>query len=176
MRIAVVGAGANGCFVSYYLSRKGYEVLLVDRYDGANTSVNNAGLLTPELAPSPPVSFSKLLKASIIPSGPLYFSPAQIFKNAGWVADALSGIDEDKRDALVSFGKYSLQEFENFFEREGVREKVNYRKGIIALYREKGFGDIQEEDIKNWVIRAFLAEAFCMKNFQSTLTTLWNSS
>jgi len=156
----VVGAGVNGCFVSYYLSRKGHEVLLIDRDEGINTSVNNAGLLTPELAPSPPVSLSKLLKASIMPAGPLYFSPAQILKNAGWVASALSGIDDDKKEALVSFGKYSLQEFEDFFEREGGREKVSYRKGIVALFREKGLGDIQEQDIEELGYQGFSSGSF----------------
>ena len=155
MKIAVVGAGINGCFVSYYLSKRGHEVLIIEREEGPITSVNNAGLLTPELSPSPPVSASKLIRASIVPSGPLHFSLPQILKNIGWVASALSGVKEENKEALVSFGEHSLREFEKFFDKEGGREIVSYRKGIIELYKEERLGDIGRQDIENLGYQGF---------------------
>ncbi|MEM3638153.1 MAG: FAD-dependent oxidoreductase [Conexivisphaerales archaeon] len=155
MKIAVVGAGANGCFISYYLSKDGHQVILVEKEDEPVTSVNNAGLLTPELSPSPPVSMGKLARASLIPSGPLYFSLKQILRNPGWVSAALHGIDEERKEALVRFGRYSLQLFEEFFDRENCRETVSYRKGIIALYKSEGMGQISAQDIEKLGYRGF---------------------
>ena len=49
MQVLVLGSGAVGTSLAYYLAKKGFKVTVVDRQDGAGleTSYGNAGQISP---------------------------------------------------------------------------------------------------------------------------------
>src|SRR5712691_9144620 len=100
MKVAIIGAGINGMFCSYYLKRRGFDVALIDNATISRTSIYNAGLLTPSLVSSPFSGLASILSA-YISGGPLYFSPGQIIKNAGWFWQAMRRGITGRGDAVI---------------------------------------------------------------------------
>jgi D-amino-acid dehydrogenase len=132
LKIVIVGGGVAGLFTSYYLTKNGHSVVIVDKdVDLDRTSIYNAGFITPSF-PASGIPMRRLVAAAIRPQGPLYFSLVQVLKNLGWFEsgfrNGLSGFE----DALHALGKRSLSLYDQFFAEEMV--DVDLAKGVLALF------------------------------------------
>lgn len=134
LRVAVVGGGITGMFVSYYLREDGHDVTLVEeRADGLVTSSNNGGFITPSFSPAPPIGLAKIASTVFGASGPLYISPFEVMRNAGWfVRAAREGVTAHEKEVL-DLGAKSLQLYLEFFKKDDLQPER--QKGIIGLYK-----------------------------------------
>lgn len=89
MRVIVCGAGIIGVTTAYELSRKGFDVVVVDRREGParETSAGNAGVIapgyvTPWAAPGMP---AKVLKYLGKPAAPIIFRPRASLAQWRWI-------------------------------------------------------------------------------------------
>ncbi|MBN9062825.1 MAG: D-amino acid dehydrogenase [Rhizobiales bacterium] len=89
MRVIICGAGIIGVTAAYELSRKGFDVIVIDRRDGParETSAGNAGVIapgyvTPWAAPGMP---GKALKYLGQPAAPIIFRPRASFAQWRWI-------------------------------------------------------------------------------------------
>lgn len=151
MDAVIIGGGVNGLFVAYNLLKRGHDVSIIDRSDSPMTSLYNAGLLTPELSPVPPVNLSTLIRSSLSPKGPLYFSPFQIANNLGWVRIAImkKSMPEDIARKYSAFGRFSLSEYKKFVEETGM--DIDMREGVAELYKDVqngNFESLRKEEIE----------------------------
>ena len=151
MNVVIIGGGVNGLFVAYNLLKRGHDVSIIDRSESPMTSLYNAGLLTPELSPVPPVDFSTLIRSSLSPKGPLYFSPSQIASNLGWVRIAImkKSMPEDIARKYSAFGRFSLSEYKKFVEETGI--DIDMREGVAELYKDVQDGNseaLRKEEIE----------------------------
>ncbi|TMI43977.1 FAD-binding oxidoreductase, partial [Candidatus Bathyarchaeota archaeon] len=79
MNVAIIGGGITGLFCAHYLMRDGHEVSVIERRStGSLTSIYNAGLLTPSLAPTPKIGLGRILSTYLGRDDPVYISPRQI--------------------------------------------------------------------------------------------------
>lgn len=135
-KTAIIGAGMNGMFCAYYLLRSGQDVIIIDKEKDGLTSRNNAGLLTPSLAPIPKISSSEAIKAMTISAPPLYISPFQIIKNSSWFLRAIKYLNkEQKIEKFVNLGMESLELYKEVLNREKI--DVDLVNGVAALYKNK---------------------------------------
>ena len=119
-------------FSSYYLIRNGFSVTIVDKNpDCGETSVHNAGLIVPSFATTPPIDFAKIMLGYLGRQGPVYISPGEIIRNAGWLLRALRSVRGSEK-ALIEFGVKSLELYKDFFAEESV--DVDLIKGVVGLY------------------------------------------
>jgi len=66
MKIVVIGGGVAGLFTSYYLTKNGHSVVVVDKdVDQDRTSIYNAGFITPSFPASGTVSYTHLTLPTI---------------------------------------------------------------------------------------------------------------
>ena len=122
-------------FCAYYLLKSGYSVTVLDRSKDGLTSRNNAGLLTPSLAPAPEMSYPDIIRASTIGLGPLYISPSQILRNMPWFISALKERKGKGGRLLMELGIESVKLYEEFFSKEGIDADVI--RGVGALYESE---------------------------------------
>lgn len=76
--IIIIGAGVAGLFSAYYLTKKGYEITIIDSSNGTdNCSYGNAGMIVPShiIPLSSPGMISKGLKWMLNPESPFYIRP-----------------------------------------------------------------------------------------------------
>ena len=99
------------------------------------TSIYNAGLLTPSLAPTPGMGLRKILSPYFGRGGVVYISPRQILSNTRWFRTAFrkgfTGFEEN----LVRMGHSSLELYQRFFTEVGFRPDVI--EGVAALFCEE---------------------------------------
>jgi D-amino-acid dehydrogenase len=122
-------------FVSYYLREDGHDVTLIEeRAKGFVTSSNNGGFITPSFSPAPPIGLAKIASTVFGASGPLYISPLEVVRNAGWFYRAArEGVTAHEKEVL-DLGAKSLQLYLEFFEKDDLQPER--QKGIIGLYRD----------------------------------------
>jgi D-amino-acid dehydrogenase len=134
MHVVVIGAGIIGMFTSFYLARNGVTITLIDMdTNGGQTSVNNAGLIVPSFATTPPIGIRKILPSYIGRQGPVYVSPLEILKNAKWLSALRNARRSEK--PLIEFGMRSLQLYNRFFAEESM--DVDLVKGVVGLYKDE---------------------------------------
>ena len=136
MEVTVVGGGVTGLFCAHYLMKDGHKVSVIEKSaTGSETSVYNAGLLTPSLAPTPSMSLGKVLSPYLGRQGVVYISPRQILANTRWFRTALRRGLTGYEDKIVRMGHSSLELYQRFFEEVGVR--LDVVEGVAALFREE---------------------------------------
>ena len=132
MKVVVVGGGVAGMFSSYYLSKMGHAVTIVDKdVDRDRSSIFNAGFITPSF-PSSGIGLGRILAAAFRPQGPLYFSLVQVLKNPGWFSAGLRNGLSGFEGVIHSLGMKSLSLYKEFFDKEGV--DVDLVRGVLALF------------------------------------------
>ena len=136
MNIVVVGGGVTGLFCAHYLMKDGHQVTVIEKnIRGSVTSIYNAGLLTPSLAPTPGMGLRKILSPYVGREGVVYISPRQILSNTRWFRTALSkGLSGFEKN-LVRMGHSSLELYQRFFVEVGFRPDVI--EGVAALFCEE---------------------------------------
>ncbi|MDA4122635.1 MAG: FAD-binding oxidoreductase [Thaumarchaeota archaeon] len=123
MKIAVIGGGIAGSFTSYFLLKKGYEVVRVDRGSQGivRTSANNSGILSSAAHHTP-----------ISSAGGVRVSERERRKNLGWFALA-RGLDGKKYDSLVArLVPRSVELYSEFLG--GHEAEVNLIREGLAMY------------------------------------------
>jgi D-amino-acid dehydrogenase len=136
MDIVIVGGGVTGLFCAHYLMKDGHKVSVIEKSTtGSVTSVYNAGLLTPSLAPTPGMGLRKVLSPYFGREGAVYISPRQILANTRWFRTALRKGLTGYEDKIVRMGQSSLKLYQNFFEEVGLHPDVI--EGVAALFREE---------------------------------------
>jgi D-amino-acid dehydrogenase len=132
VKIVVIGGGVAGMFSSYYLSKKGHKVTVVDKdVDQDRSSIFNAGFITPSF-PSSGIGLGRILAAAIRPQGPLYFSLVEVLKNPSWFAAGLRNGLSGFEGVIHTLGMKSIALYEEFFDKEGVN--VDLVRGVLALF------------------------------------------
>ena len=140
MDVVIVGGGITGLFCAHYLMKDGHKVSLIEKSaTGSLTSVYNAGLLTPSLAPTPGMGLRKVLSPYFGREGAVYISPRQILANTRWFRTALRKGLTGYEDKIVEMGRSSLKLYKEFFEEVGFRPDVI--EGVAALH-------VNEEDAR----------------------------
>ena len=135
MNIVIVGGGVTGLFCAHYLMKDKHKVTVVEKNEtGSVTSVYNAGLLTPSLAPTPRMGLGKILSPYLGREQAVYISPRQILSNTGWFRTALTKGLAGYEDKLIRMGHESLKLYQAFFAETGFRPDVV--EGVAALYVE----------------------------------------
>jgi glycine/D-amino acid oxidase-like deaminating enzyme len=133
MNVIVIGAGIIGMFVSYYLTRDGHTVTLVDGSSTVEkTSIYNGGLITPSSVPAPSFSLMRIVSASIRQVGPIYISPRQFLKNMKWFLPVLREGTEGLGEVMLDLGVRSLELYQDFFRQESI--DADLTKGMLTLY------------------------------------------
>lgn len=137
MNIAIIGGGITGLFCAHYLMKDKHRISVIEKSaTGSATSVYNAGLLTPSLAPTPNIGLGRILTTYLGREGAVYISPRQILANIRWFRTALRKGLTGYEDKIVGMGRLSLKLYEEFFEEVGFRPDVI--KGVSALYSDEG--------------------------------------
>lgn len=133
MRAVVVGSGITGLFTAYYLRKGGHDVTMVEQNrSGPVTSVYNAGLITPSFSPAPHIGLARIASTVFGPRGPLYISPREVLKSAGWFLTAMREGVSAHESEIMEFGRASLGMYASFFRSEGI--DADLVEGIVGLY------------------------------------------
>jgi len=136
MNIVIVGGGVTGLFCAHYLMKDGHEVSVIEKSaTGSVTSIYNAGLLTPSLAPTPGMGLRKVLSPYFGREGAVYISPRQILANTRWFRTALRKGLTGYEHKTMEMGQSSLKLYRKFFEEVGIHPDVV--EGIAALFRKE---------------------------------------
>jgi D-amino-acid dehydrogenase len=138
LRVAVIGAGITGMFLSYYLRKGGCDVTLIERTTPlAFTSIYNAGYITPSFTSTFPVSFWYLASTMLGPRGAVYISPKQVVTNFTWfriaMGRALTGFEEKVKQLSTK----SLAMYRDFFNQE--RMDVDVIDRLVGVYKDPEF-------------------------------------
>ena len=123
-------------FVSYYLLEDGHEVTLVEERAGElTTSSYDGGFITPSFSPAPPIGLAKVASTVFGASGPLYISPFEVVRNAGWfIKAAREGVTAHEKEVL-DLGAKSLELYQEFFKNDDLQPERH--QGIIGLYKDE---------------------------------------
>jgi D-amino-acid dehydrogenase len=136
MNIVIVGGGVTGLFCAHYLTKDGHSVSVIEKSaTGSETSVYNAGLLTPSLAPTPGMGVRKVFSPYIGRQGVIYISPRRILANTRWFRIALRKGPVGYDDKIARMGQSSLKLYRNFFDEVGFQPDVV--EGVAALFRDE---------------------------------------
>src|SRR5437899_12197905 len=82
MNVAIIGGGITGLFCAHYLMRDGHNVSVIERRrSGSLTSIYNAGLLTPSLAPTPKIGLGRILSTYLSRGDSVSISPEKYLVN-----------------------------------------------------------------------------------------------
>src|SRR5438046_9693122 len=85
MNIVIIGGGITGLFCAHYLMRDKHKVTVIEKSGtGSATSIYNAGLLTPSLAPTPRMGLGRILSTCLGREAPAYISPREVLPNPRW--------------------------------------------------------------------------------------------
>ena len=133
MKVTIVGGGITGLFCAHYLMKDGHSVSVIEKSPtGSVTSIYNAGLLTPSLAPTPNIGIGRILSTYLGKKEAVYISPRQILRNQAWFRTALKKGLTGYEDKIIEMGRLSLELYEEFFSETGHRPDVI--EGVVALY------------------------------------------
>ena len=85
-RVIVIGGGAIGVCIAYYLAREGADVVLLEQGEvGGGCSQGNAGQITPGHLPLPqPGTMWRNLRWLVRPDSPLYIKPSFLAEHMSW--------------------------------------------------------------------------------------------
>jgi D-amino-acid dehydrogenase len=146
LKIVVLGGGVTGMFLSYYLTKDGHAVTLIDTpLDGARTSKYNSGEITPSGVPVPTIGMGLILSRYFGRMGPVYVSPSVFLKNQRWFGIARKKMLGGYEEQIMGLASKSLEIYEEFFKE--VDMQVDRVDGITALFAE----DSQvQEYAKKW--------------------------
>jgi D-amino-acid dehydrogenase len=141
-RVVVVGAGIIGLACAYSLSRRGREVILLDKGEpGGACSRGNAGWITPSISapiPSPGLTLSSL-RWLLQSDSPLYISPAAVPGLARWLwrfwrycnrRDFLHGLR-----AVAELNRTTRSAFDRL-EQDGVGFEL-HRSGMLCVFLDE---------------------------------------
>jgi D-amino-acid dehydrogenase len=146
LHVVIVGGGVIGMFSAYYLIRNGFSVTIIDKnLENEKTSINNAGLIVPSFASTPPIGVGTILSTYLGRQGPVYISPSELFHNLGWLLEARRTIRTSDK-VLIEFGMKSLQLYQSFFLQE--RLNVDLVKGVVGLYKDAASARKVAQDLK----------------------------
>src|SRR3989475_13190958 len=136
MNVAIIGGGITGLFCAHYLMRDGHEVSVIERSStGSITSIYNAGLLPPSLAPTPKIGLAKILATYPGRNDPVRISPRQILGNPIFFRTALKQGLTGYEDKIVRMGHESLELYREFFTEVGSRPDLI--EGVAAVYSDE---------------------------------------
>ena len=136
MNVAVIGGGITGLFCAHYLMRDGHEVSVIERRStGSVTSIYNAGLLTPSLAPTPKIGLGRILSTYLGRDDPVHISPRQILGNPRFFRTALRKDLTGYEDKIARMGHESLELYKEFFTEVGSRPDLI--EGVAAVYSDE---------------------------------------
>jgi len=132
MDVVVIGGGVMGMFTAYYLLKDGYTVTLIDKAETSETSVWNAGFIVPSFAGAPLIGMSTILAPYVGREGPVYISPCEVLRNMSWYNIASKKALTGYEDAVMSLGKESLTQYQDFFKKESIEPDL--KKGVAGIY------------------------------------------
>jgi len=132
LHVVIVGAGVTGMFTTYYLLKDGHAVTLIDRAALAQTSIFNAGFITPSFAAAPTIGMSTILLACLGRRGPVYISPLEVLRNIRWFRIASKKGLRGYEDVVMSLGRESLALYEDFFKSESVETELV--RGVMGIH------------------------------------------
>src|SRR5215471_1374127 len=133
MNVVIVGGGVTGLFCAHYLLKDDHKVTIIEKSKkGSATSIYNAGLLTPSLAPTPPIRRRRILAAYLGREDLVYISPKQILTNLRWFRTALHKHTTGYEEKIVKLGRRSLELYQEFFREVDFRPDVIDR--VAAVY------------------------------------------
>ncbi|WP_434361412.1 D-amino acid dehydrogenase [Parasalinivibrio latis] len=154
MKVVVLGAGIIGVTTAWYLSRKGFDVTVIDRQPGCGmeTSKANAGQISygysaPWAAPGIPIKATKWLTQK---HSPLAISPSMNSEQWLWIAKMLGECTKSRYKCnksrmlrLANYSKFALAELkaETGIEYEG------RQKGLLQIFRSEKQIVAAEKDI-----------------------------
>lgn len=103
-RVLVIGGGAVGVCVAYYLARKGIEVAVLDQDElGSGCSYGNAGLVVPSFSipTANPEALKQGLRWLFDPSAPFTIRPRADFNLILWLWRFLRACERDRMRAAM---------------------------------------------------------------------------
>jgi D-amino-acid dehydrogenase len=139
-KVIVIGGGIIGLTCAYYLRKKGYEVVVIDKgTPGAACSSGNLGWICPSL--SQPVPAPGLVKTSLKwmmkRDSPLYIKPTAVPSLIGWLYYFWRNCNEEAFEkgfkAGLEISKNTLSLFDEL-EKEGTVDFEIHRKGLLYVY------------------------------------------
>lgn len=133
LQVLVFGSGIVGEFVSYYASKAGHKVTLVETSpEQGRTSKSSAGFIVRASAPEPPVSLMKILTTCLGGQGPIYLSPRTLLRHKSWLLGALRKQSPECERAVIELAGKSLKLYRQFFEEETIN--VDLIERVTELY------------------------------------------
>jgi D-amino-acid dehydrogenase len=119
-------------FTSYYLLKDGHKVTLIDKEKKSETSVWNAGFIVPSFVGAPLIGMSTILAPYVGRQGPVYVSPCEVLRNISWYNIASKKALTGYEDAVMSLGRESLTQYQDFFKKESIEPDL--KKGVAGIY------------------------------------------
>ncbi|MGO6819797.1 D-amino acid dehydrogenase [Rhizobium brockwellii] len=140
--IIVLGAGITGVTTAYALSRRGFDVTVVDRnrYPAMETSFANGGQLSASNAEvwNHWSTVAKGLKWILRKDAPLLMNPAPSWHKYSWMGEFVRNISNYRANTLDT-AKLAIASREHMFaiaEEEGIDFDLE-RRGILHVYYDK---------------------------------------
>ncbi len=148
MRVAIVGGGLIGMFAAYHLSKRGIEVVVLERHrTGAGCSAGNAGWITPSIAvpvPAPHLRTTSL-RWLLLPDSPLYIKPSALPRLAPWLWKFWRHCNAESFEhgcrALAELGADTMHQFDEL-ESEGLRFEQQ-RAGLLMVFAKQAAMDAE---------------------------------
>lgn len=139
--VAVIGAGITGVTTAYALSRRGFDVTLIDRQPQAamETSFANGG----QLSASNAAVWNRLstvlkgLKWLLRKDAPLLMNPAPSWHKYSWLAEFLAAIPHYERNTVetVRLALAARRHLLDWAQDEGIDFDLE-RRGILHVYED----------------------------------------
>lgn len=148
MRVAVVGGGMIGLLCAHHLSKRGADVVVLERNSvGEGCSAGNAGWVTPCIAvplPAPGLR-SKSLKWMLRPDSPLYIKPSAAPSMAAWLLSFWKHCNQRDFDrgtrALAELGSETMDLFD---ELSADGAEFEWREdGLLMIFRDQAEMDAE---------------------------------
>lgn len=151
-KIVIIGGGAIGLSIAYYLRKQNREVTLIDKGQfGEACSRGNMGWVCPLLTqpvPAPGLT-STSMKWMLKKDSPLYIKPTSIPKMSSWLFRFWRNCNAKSyakgRKALIDFQKDTLNYYHELVA-DGI-EFEHYKNGFIFLFQDKKALQKQYEDL-----------------------------
>lgn len=155
MHVYVLGSGVVGTTTAYYLAKKGFEVTVIDRQEGAalETSFGNAGEIspgysTPWAAPGLPL---KAIKWLFQKHAPLIMKLTPDLAQYRWMWQLLKNCNAESyavnKERMLRVAEYSRDCLQALREDTGITYEER-QLGTIQLFRKQQQLDDVEKDIK----------------------------
>lgn len=150
-KVIVVGAGIAGLSAAYYLLKDGWEVMVLEKDDGANNcSYGNAGMIVPShFTPlAAPGIVAQGLKWMLNSKSPFYIRPSLNVSLIDWGLKFLRHANEkhvqQNAEAIRDLNLYSSRLYNELAAEEGFDFELR-QNGILMLYQTK---TVQHEEME----------------------------